>query len=666
MIYKKNTLLFAILNVAAFKLLTTEGSPMIISDDRARNLDITPVLGRGYSIGTNSYQSTCLIVNEATSPSYNYDYTFTDFSEKDRDEDFEPEMGGHLSHTFGYPLIKAKVDSKYNGNRSDIATSSERMIVATMRIERYYSSVREELSSLSDDSLTLLDRQDYVGFFKSCGPNYIRSIRRAQEITAIFEFRTTSAEKASEFAASLQIQQEPIKNLKISQGRDFKKNNKSSEATKSLVISIVGYGLGLGTEGASTLAANNLDEYQEVMKFAFRSFTRNENSRNIGMVYGMELVPWVDNISFQIASKLMDEEVIIPLPRSMIPKVYVTAASATTPEPVWANTEIQRPKFQCKSTLFHKDMYGYCCEGNQLWNTEEQEYSEEAQNISISDRICRPARSLDKSIVKNNMSNNAEFVTHLDALIRFKLNTLFTLEKCIGTVRSFPSKVDYHLLKHQDTVQQADILEREFTVKEMKLALDPLNNFSMLKALGEELDEFVDMYYQPCIAALFGMNIGSNPDVEPQYFLAYGWLSHSACMKVTCLADNMRWDRTNGGCTSSLIMGNTATIYGNTDTYCTKDNSNEQGDIGVEKCKYDQQELINLQNSHNNCFACGVNPAFILKQYCMPQITDEIADQITIDTVNNLETICDWHDNPGNIWNPSDTVTQRHCDGTDV
>lgn len=78
MIYKKNTLLFAILNVAAFKLLTTEGSPMIISDDRARNLDITPVLGRGYSIGTNSYQSTCLIVNESTSPSYNYDCKYLD------------------------------------------------------------------------------------------------------------------------------------------------------------------------------------------------------------------------------------------------------------------------------------------------------------------------------------------------------------------------------------------------------------------------------------------------------------------------------------------------------------------------------------------------------------------------------------------------------------
>ena len=55
----------------------------------------------------------------------------------------------------------------------------------------------------------------------------------------------------------------------------------------------------------------------------------------------------------------------------------------------------------------------------------------------------------------------------------------------------------------------------------MKIALDPLNNFSLLKAVGEELDQWVDMCQQPCVVALFGMNIGSNPDVEAQYFLAY-------------------------------------------------------------------------------------------------------------------------------------------------
>lgn len=51
----------------------TSSNPYVISDDRVRSLDITPVLGRGYSIMTNSYQSTCLMVDETTTPSYNYD-----------------------------------------------------------------------------------------------------------------------------------------------------------------------------------------------------------------------------------------------------------------------------------------------------------------------------------------------------------------------------------------------------------------------------------------------------------------------------------------------------------------------------------------------------------------------------------------------------------------
>ena len=48
------------------------GNPYVISDDRVRSMDITPVLGRGYSIMTNSFQSTCLEVDEITVPSYNY------------------------------------------------------------------------------------------------------------------------------------------------------------------------------------------------------------------------------------------------------------------------------------------------------------------------------------------------------------------------------------------------------------------------------------------------------------------------------------------------------------------------------------------------------------------------------------------------------------------
>lgn len=43
-----------------------------ISDERVRDIDITPVLGRGYSIMTNQYHSTCLVVEKTTTPSFNY------------------------------------------------------------------------------------------------------------------------------------------------------------------------------------------------------------------------------------------------------------------------------------------------------------------------------------------------------------------------------------------------------------------------------------------------------------------------------------------------------------------------------------------------------------------------------------------------------------------
>ncbi len=64
---------FSCIFLAVIFVPTAKASPYIISDDRVRSLDITPVLGRGYSIMTNSFQSNCLQVDESTIPTYNYD-----------------------------------------------------------------------------------------------------------------------------------------------------------------------------------------------------------------------------------------------------------------------------------------------------------------------------------------------------------------------------------------------------------------------------------------------------------------------------------------------------------------------------------------------------------------------------------------------------------------
>ena len=60
-------MLLAALLTVTFNHLTIEVSHYTFSDDIIRSSDISPVLGHGYSIGTNTFQSTCLTVNDVTS-----------------------------------------------------------------------------------------------------------------------------------------------------------------------------------------------------------------------------------------------------------------------------------------------------------------------------------------------------------------------------------------------------------------------------------------------------------------------------------------------------------------------------------------------------------------------------------------------------------------------
>ena len=504
------------------------------------------------------------------------------------------------------------------------------MVIATMRIERYYASLKEEVSPLSPDAATLLENQDYIGFFKSCGPNYVRGIRRAQELTAIFKFHSSSRETASEFAANLKVS-----GWGQSVEADFSKKAKFSSINSSLEIKILGYGLGLNQEGSETLVATSLDEYNEAINFAFKSFTQNEDSHNIGMVYGMEVVPWVDNTAFQVASKLLDENIEIPMARSLIPLAFLK--NATTMD-AFDNDLATRALFKCKNPSYHIDKYGYCCDPETLYDPTDAAYEEEDQDIGISERVCRPVNSLDKSVVKNNMANNGEFVARLDSIVRYRLNQLFTLEKCISAVRAIPDVYEYHILKSQDTVKYDKAIEFTFTVAELKMALDPSRDYGLVRHMGRELDEFIEMYYQPCIAALFGTNVGQNPGTDPQYFMAYPWYNHEACNKLSCLADNMRWDRDGEGCVPSLITGHDETVHSGTLCAVDGDDYSEE-----EQCKYSDAELDGYKTDAQTCWTEQKNrviPFYLMEHFCLPQITQEIADNDRQTELDNLKGNC--------------------------
>ena len=539
------------------------------------------------------------------------------------------------SFSYGPVGVEISGGSSYS---SKVQTQSQ-MVTATMKIERYYSSVKEEVTPLSDDAFTLLEREDYVGFFKACGPNYVRSIRRAQEVTAMFKFTSTSSETAKSFSLGLKV---ASTNFRVE--GEFTASSKFSSESSSLQIKIIGFGMGLSQEGSETMVATSIDESKEVMIFAFKTMTQNEDSYNIGMVYGMEVVPWVNNVAFQAAAKLDDVVIEIPVPRSLIQSAYVQQNSAQTT--VWSETN--REHFKCSAINYVIDRFGNCCEPLQLYHPTSRGYPGTSEDCPLDTCLCQPVFNLDKTLAKDNMANNAEFVARIDSAMRNRLAMLGTVEKCISAVKSIPEDLQYQILKPNDSTRDITFVNT-ISVAHLKKAVDPLGDYGLLKHLARELDEWMEMFYSPCLAALYGMNVGTTPDTEVSYFMAYPWYTYDECMKLTCVTDGFRWDRHTGLCTPSIlkgvgVRGYTTDTDGTTalsDDYCAKDGN--VIDSVNEVCKFPSDKLHQYHRSSTTCWEhlniTGID--FLIGQYCNPEmLKSALNDTEILEFETNSTTYC--------------------------
>ena len=503
--------------------------------------------------------------------------------------------------------MKEQLVDELTRTRPACESDSKYFVSSTMRIERYYSSVKEDLTSFTPYAQKVLSKQDYVGFFKTCGPNYIRSIRRAQEVTAIFSYFAGTKVLAQEYASLLKANKRA---KKVEEGVLTK--NKFKKINKTLEIKVLGYGLGLDYMGAGSLVVRSVTEYNDIVNFAFKTMTDTKDASDVvGMVYSIEVMPWVDNVQFQVASKMLEEIIKIPLPRSLISK------AVRKDRTISAFDKTLVAEFECKDPIQNIDMYGYCCETDDLYDAANRVY----EPTTPIDRICRPVRDLEKSLVANNMASNAEFVASLAASVQHKFNQIGTLESCVSAAQRIPEKYDYNFLRPQRSVTFDASMQSNVTLVKLKRALDPLGDYGLVNHLGKELDEYMDMYYIPCLGALFGKNIHGTTNFESGYFMAYPWHTHDECKKLTCLHDNMRWDRDKGGCVEGLLAGpNEAAAYNGQDSACSHD---VEGVEIEEACKYNETTFVSYYGDVTNCWNEIIPEQrvdVLISQFCMPVV----------------------------------------------
>ncbi len=303
--------------------------PTLIQDNRVTNLGTTPVLGRGYSIATNTYQSTCLKDIITTEPSYDFTYNYKDLNEFISESSSEDNYISRLANSaYRNYLQKKEQELAVKKGEETTTRTNEREIKSIMvniQLDSYYASVDESKSKISDSASKLIENNDLPGFFSSCGSYYIRSIRRNALFISIFEFESINEKEDKEFVYQLETELKSFRKEVVGSDKEMTEEPAGEAATETSSeqttgetgdqkqhtdtfsrlaqtrnLSITAAAFGLGKNEKATLISYDIDSFKAAVKDAFLAMQNPET----GKVTSIEVVPWVENTEFQSLMKL--------------------------------------------------------------------------------------------------------------------------------------------------------------------------------------------------------------------------------------------------------------------------------------------------------------------------------------------------------------------------
>ena len=187
---------------------------IIIRDQRAKDTAVTPNLGRGFSLSTNSYQSTCLADVVLTQPSYDFSYEMEEIKAESFNKTTVAESGKVERFQFASKMIRESGKKRSASTSKSTTQTSTQFLGVSMMVNSYYAAVDEAQTALSEDAAKLLRRMDVPSFFSACGSYYVRGINRRAEYNAVFKFETsaqTTKSKVKEAITSQVFSMDPEK-----------------------------------------------------------------------------------------------------------------------------------------------------------------------------------------------------------------------------------------------------------------------------------------------------------------------------------------------------------------------------------------------------------------------------------------------------------------------
>jgi hypothetical protein len=268
------------------------GGSFILRDDRIKDTSLTPNLGRGYTMVTNSFQSICLEKIKLTDPSYDFKYKFQSIEKTGSAE------GSRMKES----LKNIDYISESTVKTAAGITEYLHSILVEIEMDTYYASVNESKSRMSKRAVKMLSSKDLPGFFSACGTFYVRSIGRNAKFISVFTYSDKSSRKDASFETALEMQ---IK--QFTKGGSIKANAEFAKVVGEKKLTITTHAFGLGKDEEAALISYDIETFKYAIQNAFYSM----QNPMTGKVTSVEIVPWVENVEFQSYVDL-DKEVTDP------------------------------------------------------------------------------------------------------------------------------------------------------------------------------------------------------------------------------------------------------------------------------------------------------------------------------------------------------------------
>ena len=264
----------------------------------------------------------------------------------------------------------------------------------------------------------------------------------------------------------------------------FAMSSKTTSSDSQTKITIKAFGLGLNGDGADTLVARTLDDYDAALKFAFKSMQND----NVGQIHGVEVVSWMKNLQFQNAVKFTPQQAIEWTSAANAPAT-TTATDGSTHGPM---------KIRSAATYIvpGKDAVAAI---PAVGTEGDDDYVAEVPAKPKTGPTTHPVM-IESIEVKAITMINAEFITGLEAYYGKETVTVNKFLSCVGDLAALAAagKGKKLLQDHSQFAMSSTVVSSKVTVEDAMAVVNAAN----LNLRMTSLKNFVKYFYSKCASEI--------------------------------------------------------------------------------------------------------------------------------------------------------------------